>query len=312
MVPPVTVYLVTQHYAPDSTSTAAYMAGVAEELARENEVVVLSGSAGSARGPGTSGPCVIEVACRAAPKVALMRRGLAMAAFGLRIFAGLVRRLRRGDIALVVTTPFALPFFAVLAARLRRARSVLIVYDLYPDVPVAADLIGETSLAARILRSANGRMLRALAAIVVVGRDMEAPLLRYRGVARDRIAVIPNWATLAPGVRAIRSDNPFRRAIPARFVAGLFGNLGFTHDPETVFEGARRLAGEPDIHFLLSGAGVGWDRLKALQQAAALANVTLVERVPDAQLEDFLASADAWILPYRKNAARLSVPSRTL
>jgi colanic acid biosynthesis glycosyl transferase WcaI len=306
----VPLYLITQHYAPDGTSTAAYMTGIAEELARENEVVVLSGSAGSAQRPGTSGPSVIEVPYRAVPKTALARRGVAMAAFGLRIFAGLVRRLRRGDIVVVVTTPFALPFFAVLAARIRRAQGVLIVYDLYPDVLVTAELIGERSLAAHILRSANGRMLRAVAAIVVVGRDMEAPLRRYRGVARDRIAVIPNWATLAPGVRAIRSDNPFRRTISAQFVAGLFGNLGFTHDPDTVFEAARRLAREPDIHFLLSGTGVGWDRLKALQQAANLPNVTLVERVPDAQLDDFLAAADVWILPYRKNAARLSVPSR--
>jgi colanic acid biosynthesis glycosyl transferase WcaI len=306
----VTVYFATQHYAPDGTSTAAFMTGVAEELARESEVVVLSGSAGSARGPGTSGPCVIEIPYRAAPKAALTRRGLAMTAFGLRIFASLVRRLRRDDIAFVVTTPFALPFFAVLAARLRRAQAALIVYDLYPDVLVATGIVGETSLVARILRWANGRMLRALAAIVVVGRDMQAPLLRYRGVARDKVSVIPNWATLAASVRALRNDNPFRRTISARFIVGLFGNLGFTHDPETVFEAARRLAGETDIHFLLSGTGVGWDRLKALQQAAHLTNVTLTGPVADAQLEDFLAAADVWILPYRRNAARLSVPSR--
>jgi putative colanic acid biosynthesis glycosyltransferase WcaI len=306
----VTLYLVTQHYAPDTTSTAAFMTGVAEELACENDVVVLSGSEGSANGSGAGRPRVIEIRNGAAPKAALKGRGLAMAAFGLRIFAGLVRRLRRGDIVLVVTTPFALPFFAVLAARLRRAQPVLIVYDLYPDVLAAAGLVGERSFAARALRFANGPMLRALAAIVVVGRDMEVPLLRYRGIAREMIAVVPNWATLAPGVRPIRGDNPFRRAMPARFVAGLFGNVGFTHDPETVFAAARRLAGEPDIHLLLSGTGVGWDRLNALQQAARLPNVTLVERVPDAQLEDFLAAADVWILPYRKNAARLSVPSR--
>jgi colanic acid biosynthesis glycosyl transferase WcaI len=306
----VTIYIATQHYAPDGTSTAAFMTGVAEELARESEVVVLSGSTHSARGPDMSGPCVVEIPYRAAPKAALTRRGLAMAAFGLRIFASLVRRLHRDDIAFVVTTPFALPFFAALAARLRRAQAVLIVYDLYPDVLVATGLVGERSLAARVLRWANGRMLPALAAIVVVGPDMQTPLLRYRGVARDKISVIPNWATLAAGVRARHNDNPFWRKMSARFVVGLFGNVGFTHDPETVFEAARRLAGETDIHFLVSGTGVGWDRLKALQQAARLTNVTLTEPVADAQLEDFLAAADAWILPYRRDAARLSVPSR--
>ncbi len=65
-----------------------------------------------------------------------------------------------------------------------------------------------------------------------------------------------------------------------------------------------------DIHFLLSGWGVGFDQLKALQADARLPNVTLVDRVEDDQLETFLSAADVWIIPYRKNVAGVSVPSR--
>lgn len=306
-----TIYLVTQHYAPDSTSTAEFMTAIAEEIAQENEVVVLSGSKGATETPaGTNTPRVIEIRYRVMLKGALVRRGLAMVAFGLQVVASLIRRLRGGDIVIVVTTPFALPYFAVLAARIRGAQAVLIVYDLYPDVLVTSEIIGETSAGARILRWTNGHMLRSLAAIVVIGRDMEQQLLRYRGVMREKIVLIPNWATLAPGLREARHGNSFRTPIFAKFVVGLFGNLGFTHDPETVFEAARRLVGAPDIHFLLSGTGVGWERLKSLQQTAKLTNVTLVERVPEPRLEELLAAADVWILPYRRNAAHLSVPSR--
>ena len=39
-------------------------------------------------------------------------------------------------------------------------------------------------------------------------------------------------------------------------------------------------------------------------------NLTLVDRVPEEKLEEFLSAADIWIIPYRKNVAGVSVPSR--
>ena len=47
-----------------------------------------------------------------------------------------------------------------------------------------------------------------------------------------------------------------------------------------------------------------------MQSEAKLPNVTLVDRVEDDQLEAFLSAADVWIIPYRKNVAGVSVPSR--
>jgi colanic acid biosynthesis glycosyl transferase WcaI len=64
------------------------------------------------------------------------------------------------------------------------------------------------------------------------------------------------------------------------------------------------------IHFLLSGWGVGFEKLRVLQSEANLPNVTLAERVSDENLEQFLSAADVWIIPYRKNVAGVSIPSR--
>jgi glycosyltransferase involved in cell wall biosynthesis len=88
------------------------------------------------------------------------------------------------------------------------------------------------------------------------------------------------------------------------------GNAGFTHAPESVLEAARILKDNADIHFLLSGEGVGWVKIKEMQAASPLPNVTLVERVPDTELERFLSAADVWVIPYRRNNTGVSVPSR--
>ena len=94
------------------------------------------------------------------------------------------------------------------------------------------------------------------------------------------------------------------------FVVGLSGNLGFTHDSDVVFDAARLLQNDAEIHFLLSGWGMGFERLKARQAETALANVTFVDRVPEEALEALLSAADIWVIPYRKNVAGVSVPSR--
>ncbi|MEH2536391.1 MULTISPECIES: glycosyltransferase family 4 protein [unclassified Bradyrhizobium] len=304
------VVVVSQHYPPDPSTTAAIMAAISDHVAQEAEVTVLSGTAGSAISAQAGKPEVVEVKNWMPGKGALGRRAVAELLFTVRMFFVLLARLRRGDVTLTVPAPFMLPYAFAAAARLKGARSALIMHDLYPDVLVMAGLLKPQSIVAKAMRALNAPMFRALDAVVIIGRDTEKLLLRYGGMTSDKIRFIPNWATLARGVRAIDPDNPYRRSLSARFVVGLSGNLGFTHDPVIVFEAARLLRDDKDIHFLLSGWGIGFDQLKALQAEAKLSNVTLVDRVEDEQLEAFLSAADAWIIPYRKNVAGISVPSR--
>jgi hypothetical protein len=70
--------------------------------------------------------------------------------------------------------------------------------------------------------------------------------------------------------RQIDPANPFRRGREPKLVVGLSGNLGFTHSPKTVFEAARLLRADDDIHFVLSGWGIGWKELVQLQNTEQL------------------------------------------
>ncbi|MDA9441582.1 glycosyl transferase [Bradyrhizobium sp. CCBAU 51745] len=306
------IVVASQHYPPDPSTTAAIMSEIACHLASTHEVVVLSGSPGAlpAAQTGSGKPRVVAIKNRIAGKGALVRRGLFEFLFVLRIFVALMRQLRRGDVVLTVTAPFMLPYAVVAAAWMKGARSALIMHDLFPDVLVMAGMLKPGSFVAGAMRAGNSLMFHALNAVITIGRDAERPLLSYAGMTRNKIRFVPNWATLVPAVRPVTSDNPFRQPLAARFIVGLSGNLGFTHDPEIVFEAARLLTDQPDIHFLLSGWGIGFDRLTQLQANAKLPNVTFVPRVEDAELEKLLASADLWIIPYRKNVAGVSVPSR--
>jgi colanic acid biosynthesis glycosyl transferase WcaI len=306
------ILVASQYYVPDSNTTATYMAAIAEGLAIDHEVMVLSGSpySGSKTGKGRTNPMVIEIQNWTAPKDALIRRTITISLLALRMFFSTLVRVKRNDIVFCVTAPFTLPYGVILAAKLRGATTALLIHDLYPEALEQADLVKPRSLTTRLIRLANAVLFRSLDAIITIGRDVELLLLAYKGVTREKINFIPNWTLLPVGYRELAPDNRFRAGRHFQLIVGLSGNLGFTHSPRTVFEAARLLKEDKDIHLILSGWGIGWKQLCDMQAADKLDNITLLEPVPEVELVEFLSSADVWIIPYRRNIAGVSVPSR--
>ena len=76
MQKPGKIVVASQHYPPDQSTTAAIMSAIANHLARDVQVLVLSGSAGAASGkPDQLGqPGVIEIKNRIPGKAALINR----------------------------------------------------------------------------------------------------------------------------------------------------------------------------------------------------------------------------------------------
>src|ERR1700685_2291852 len=148
MQKPRKIVIASQHYPPDPSTTAAIMAAIANHLARDAPVLVLSGTAGSVllENVKSGRPMIVEVRNWMPGKAALVRRATAEIVFVARVFLTLVRRLERGDVVLTVTAPFMLPYAVAAAARLKRARSALIMHDLYPEVLVMAGLLRPNSV----------------------------------------------------------------------------------------------------------------------------------------------------------------------
>jgi colanic acid biosynthesis glycosyl transferase WcaI len=303
------IVIVSQYYAPDPTTTATYLTAIANRLNASSETLVISGTAHSACSV-TDRPRVVEVSTWTPAKDALVRRAIAMIVLSLKMFIATLRHVTQNDVVLCVTTPFVLPYPVALATKWRKATAVLLIYDLYPEALVMSGLVQPRSMVARAIRFANGLLFPALDAIITIGRDVEQLLLAYKNVEHRKIHFIPNWALLPIGYREIVANNSFRRPFAGRFVVGLSGNLGFTHSAGTVYEAARLLKDDRNIHFLLSGWGSGWKQLTELYKKTPSDNVTLIDRVPDPQLEEFLSAADVWIIPYRRDVMGVSVPSR--
>jgi colanic acid biosynthesis glycosyl transferase WcaI len=311
-----TVWVLTELYFPERTSTGHFLTGIAEGLARTFDVkVICSQPTYSARGvkaPGhelRGGVEIFRCASTTLNKDRLPLRAVNALTLGAATMFRALRGVRAGDILLVVTTPPVLPLIADAVCRIRRARLVLLVHDVYPDVLVASGLAGPRSIVVRTLGAAYRRIFARAEHVIALGRDMQQVLADR--VDPARIGIIPNWGDVEAVSPRPRDSNPLLRRldIQDRFVVHYLGNMGRTHDLDLLVDAAAALRDE-GVHFLFTGEGGRRSRLEAAVARAQLANVTLQPGCSMDDLPDYLNAADVAVISLNAGMAGVSVPSR--
>jgi len=162
-----------------------------------------------------------------------------------------------GDVLVAKTDPPLLSVAAMQAARRRGLHLVNWLQDLYPEVAMALGVPFVQGPLGRGLLRLRDASLRAADANVVVGERM-AEMTRARGIAPERIHVIPNWCDDEDIQPIAAADNPLRRdwGLADRFVVGYSGNLGRGHEFQTVLAAAEQLRhDEQRLCFLFIGGG---------------------------------------------------------
>jgi hypothetical protein len=98
--------LATQFYPPDTTTTAVYLGKIAETLAADNQVVVISATPNpnSLNADPLSNPAVIEIRNWSPRKSALAQRAAAVCLLAARMFFSVLRRATSSDLVFCVTS----------------------------------------------------------------------------------------------------------------------------------------------------------------------------------------------------------------
>jgi glycosyltransferase involved in cell wall biosynthesis len=148
--------------------------------------------------------------------------------------------------------------------------------------------------------------------IIVLGRDMRALLGRKLGSRQDRVAVIANWGDVDSVRPAPRANNRLiqQHGLAEKFVVLYAGNLGRSHDIESLLECATLLRREVEIHFLVIGSGAKKTWLQRTVRERRLTNMTILEHRPRCEQIEFLNACDVSIITFVAGMAGVSVPSR--
>jgi glycosyltransferase involved in cell wall biosynthesis len=315
-----TLWVVTELYYPEETSTGYYLTRIAEGLADKFKVKVLCGqpnySAKGARAPAKENHNNVEISrCSSTTldKNVIAFRLINMLTLGLSTFFAALVGFKKGDDVLVVTTPPSMPFIVALAAKVKGATYVPLIHDNYPDLAIASKKLRPDSFVAKISVPLNRRLLAGARKIIVVGRDMRELVAQKKAGAETPIAMIPNWAESDDLKPAPREQNTLLRelGITDKFIMLYAGNMGHPNDMESIVECAKRLKNDDRFHFLFLGSGVKRKWLEREISENEIGNATLLDPRPRSQQNIFLNACDAAIISLVSGMWGVSMPSRT-
>jgi glycosyltransferase involved in cell wall biosynthesis len=313
--------IVNQFYVPDLAPTGRLAASLAAHRAQVGDDVSVITSAG---GYVPQSP-IAETTDQQNPKVHRIwtpRAGKHSAAARLAdytvfsILASLrMLTLPTQDVVITLTTPPFIAWAAVLHRLLHPSAAILLWnMDCYPEILERTGLIRKNSASSRMLRWLNRRLFGQLSAVVALDHAMQELLKSQYRPPSDGPTwhVIPNWelSDRYPAKPTLPDwPEAQRLGLRDRFVILYSGNAGFGHSFETVIGAAARLRDEP-FSWLFVGGGekFAWLQQQALEHD--LAQIHLVDYVPQDDVASVLGSADCALITMNEKALGVISPSK--
>jgi len=215
-------------------------------------------------------------------------------------------KYRKSKLYLVSNPPINVFTFAIT-----KREYAYLIYDLYPQVLVKNNLIGESSWLYNYWMRSNNKMFNNAKHVFTLSDGMKDQLKYISG--HQEVKVVPVWTNTAFFKDIPREENSFikNNKLEGKFVVGYSGNLGKTHPVEKIIEIAEFLQNTNDIQFLIIGDGEKKLMLEKIQAQKKLPNLKILDFQATRLFPHVLSSFDIGVVTLEVNATHLSVPSKT-
>lgn len=241
-------------------------------------------------------------------------KGKLFNSFSFFISALLIALKEKGKSPIVlVTNPPFLGLVGLICKICKRRSYILIVHDLYPDIIVNMGYLKHDSLLTLLWNKINKRIYNAASFVVVLGRDVQRRIHdQVPSEIQKKIKLIPNWADPELIYFIDQSCNPFikEQGLDGKYLVQYSGNMGLTHDMETIIEAAKMMHNNETIHFILIGGGGKLAKIKKMAEDYGLKNMTFLEYQPRESLKYSLSASHVSLISLERGAEGLSVPSK--
>jgi len=201
----------------------------------------------------------------------------------------------KGDVVFATSTPLTIAIPGVYAARRNRIPMVFEVRDLWPELPIAMDVLNNrlTIAAATWLEHFA---YRNAAQVIALSPGMRDGVVR-KGYPREHVHVIPNSADLElfdvpPGVgQEFRAQHRWLGEHPLILYAGALGQINGVDYLVRVASSMKRIA--PDVRFLILGEGAEAGKIRSLAAELGVLDKSLFlwSRIPKADMPGVLSAA---------------------
>jgi len=225
-------------------------------------------------------------------------------------------RLSADALLFIVSNPPFLGLFGYVCKRLRNQRYVVLVYDIHPDLLIKFGRLRQAALIAGLWHKMNRLVWENADVVFTIGDRMAENLARRFDAGKTalgKIVVVPNWAD-TDWIRPVaKEENEFARNYKqvSKFTVLYSGNLGQTHDIETILAAVKRLRDDGGIHFMIIGHGAKKSIVDKVKVDENLENLTVLPFQPEELLPLSFATGDVFIVTMAAGSEGLMVPSKT-
>ena len=304
------ITLVAEYFYPEEASTAQLLTSLATDLQGKFDVSVLTGRPNYHPGDETEsvparehheGVFIERLPATRLDKDTLPYRVINWITFTLLVFWRLIRTRGLNDVVLVLSNPPILPLATWAAKRICGLQYAYLIYDMYPDFPVALSMISDEKVVARWWERVMKLIYSDADRIVVLGDSMKHRLTDKMCGAPDfspgKIEVIPNWEDGSFIKPIPKSENTFaqEQGLTDSFTLLYSGNIGRFHELRTAIDaiGLLEERGRDDIEFVIIGEGARKADHQRYVEQQGIQSVRFLPFQPMERLPETLTACDA-------------------
>ena len=217
---------------------------------------------------------------------------------------------RKTRLLFFITPPPMAPFIGLLSRLFFKQSYVILLYDLYPDALVNFAYLSDQSWISRFWATLNRPLFNRASLVYTLSESMAE---RTRYYAPDaKILIIPNWADTEKMRPIPKTENPFAKQHQQEDKLSILysGNMGLTHDLESLVEAASLLKDEERVHFILIGEGGKKEKICDRINALKLRNVTVLPFQDPATIPYSIGTGDIAVVTLGEGGESVSVPSK--
>ena len=222
---------------------------------------------------------------------------------------------RKGTLIFIATNPPLLLIVTWFINKIRDLPYVVLVYDIHPDVEIKFTALKENSIVVKIWRFLNQHALEGSCAVYTIGDVMAEKLSKQFDASKTQlkyVGVIPPWADTKKIKPIKKSLNPLAKKLDQMDCTTVLysGNMGISHDIDSILKAAKLLKKRTDIKFLFFGEGKKWKSAREFVEIERLNNVQILPLESELNMPYALALGDISIASLDRGAEGLMVPSK--
>ena len=303
------LWIVSELFYPEETSTAYILTEIANTLAKKYEVNVITGPAVYEKGKVSATDSTLDSSIKifrsnpiSADKNTVAGKIARFVIVSRSLYKMAKKMIKRDDIVLIVTNPAPL---VLLMSKLKRKigfKYYLLVHDIFPENIASAGL-KMPSLMYSILKRKFDRAYSEADTLISLGRDMSDILAQKVAPYKEaKISIVENWADI---------DNifPIQRKRDGKIVLEYAGNIGRVQGLSDILEIFSTVSNEI-LEMSFWGAGAKEASLKQFAEEHNMKNVKFNGPYKRSKQNEVLNDCDFALITLAKGMYGLGVPSK--